>query len=274
MNIKIVADSAADLTALDGVPFTYAPLKICTAAREFTDDDGMDVREMVDYLSAYKDRSSTSCPNPEEWLSAFGDAEHILCITITGGLSGSYNAACAAKEIYENTHKGRRVSVIDSRSAGPEIALMILRAAELIRECKSLDEVTDALAGYKTELLFALESLKNFANNGRVSKVAATAAGLLGIRAIGRASDEGTLELLSKVRGAAKTQDALLGHLAHYGYKGGRLRIHHCFADGVVEALVQRIRAVYPTASITVCPTRGLCSYYAERGGILVGYEV
>ena len=273
MSIKLVLDSAADLTSMDSVSFSFAPLKVCTAEKEFVDDENVSVSDMVDYLYSYKGRSSTSCPNPSDWLAAFGDAEEIVCITITGGLSGSYNSACSAKEIYENTHSGARVLVFDSLSAGPELALKAEKVASMIRDGESLDSIQAALEGYSTEIIFVLESLKNFANNGRVSKAAAAAAGIFGIRALGRASEQGTLELLDKVRGETKALHAVLDHMARYGYKGGKIRIDHCFADGVVEKLLTLIRESYPNADILVRPTRALCSYYAERGGYLVGFE-
>lgn len=274
MNIKIVLDSAADLTELDGVEMAYAPMKICTSARDFCDDGSVEAKEMVDFLYSYKGRSSSSCPNADDWLRAFGNAESILCITITGGLSGSYNAACAAGKIYEEQRPGRRVAVIDSLTAGPEMALMAEKARELILEGADLDAVVAGVKGYKTELLFALESLRNFANNGRVSKAAAAAAGLLGIRAVGRASDEGTLELLTKVRGESRTLDTVMGYLKKNGYRGGKLYVDHCFAEETVCKLATAVRAEYPDACIVIRPTRCLCSFYAERGGFLVGYEV
>ena len=274
MRIKIVTDSAADLTSMDGIDMAYAPMKVCTAEREFTDDAGINAREMVDFLYSYKGRSSSSCPNAEDWLTAFGDAEHIVCITITGELSGSYNSALSAKTIYESDHPDRRVLVVDSLTAGPEMALMAERVRDLALEGKDLDEIEAGLKGYKTELLFALESLRNFANNGRVSKAAAAAAGLLGIRAIGRASDVGTLELLSKTRGEAKTLDGLMNYLKELGCAGGKIYIDHCFAEETVSKLAARLRAEYPRAEIVIKPTRGLCSFYAELGGFLVGFEV
>lgn len=273
MQIKIVTDSAADLTYMEGIDMAYAPMKVCTAEREFTDDDGINVREMVDFLYTYKGRSSSSCPNAEDWLNAFGDAENIVCITITGGLSGSYNSAVSAKNIYEGDHPGRRVLVVDSLTAGPEMALMAERVRDMALEGKDLDEIEVGLKAYRTELLFALESLRNFANNGRVSKAAAAAAGLLGIRAIGRASDEGTLELLSKTRGEAKTLDGVMGYLKQLGYKGGKIYIDHCFAEETVGKLAERVKTEYPNAELVIRPTRGLCSFYAELGGFLVGFE-
>ena len=273
MQIKIVTDSAADLTSMDGIDMAYAPMKVCTAAKEFTDNDDINVREMVDFLYSYKGRSSSSCPNAEDWLTAFGDAEQIVCITITGGLSGSYNSAVSAKNIYESDHPDRKVLVVDSLTAGPEMAIIAEHVRDLALAGKNLDEIEADLKGYKAELLFALESLRNFANNGRVSKAAATAAGLLGIRAIGRASDVGTLELLSKTRGEAKTLDGVMGYLKQLGCIGGKIYIDHCFAEETVNKLAFKIKAEYPHAEIVIRPTRGLCSFYAELGGFLVGFE-
>ena len=273
MRIKIVTDSASDLTSMEGIDMAYAPMKVCTAEREFTDDDGINVREMVDFLYSYKGRSSSSCPNAEDWLTAFGDAENIVCITITGGLSGSYNSAVSAKNIYEGDHPDRHVLVVDSLTAGPEMALMAERVRDLAQNAETLDEIEAGLKSYRTELLFALEYLHNFANNGRVSKAAATDAGLLGIRAIGRASDVGTLELLSKARGEAKTLDGVMGYLKQLRCKGGKIYIDHCFAEETVNKLAAKIKAEYPHAQIVIRPTRGLCSFYAELGGFLVGFE-
>lgn len=273
MNIKIITDSASDLTSMEGIEMSYAPMKICTAEREFTDNDGINVREMVDFLYSFKGRSSSSCPNAEDWLNAFGDAVNIVCITITGGLSGSYNSAVSAKNIYEGDHPDRRVLVLDSLTAGPEMALMAERVREQALAGKDLNEIEADLKGYKTELLFALESLRNFANNGRVSKAAAAAAGLLGIRAIGRASEVGTLELLSKTRGEAKTLDGVMSYLKELGCKGGKIYIDHCFAEETANKLATKIKAEYPNAEIVIRPTRGLCSFYAELGGFLVGFE-
>jgi hypothetical protein len=81
--VRLVADSSADIYAIDGVEFATAPLKICTSEREFVDNEALDTEVMVKYLDGYKGRSTTSCPNAEDWLSAFGGADDIFCVTIT-----------------------------------------------------------------------------------------------------------------------------------------------------------------------------------------------
>ena len=96
---KIVTDSSADMDTFEGVDFASAPLKIITANKEYIDDENLNVEEMVNDLRTYKGKSSTSCPNTEDWIEAFGDAERIFCITITATLSGSYNSACRSDQI-------------------------------------------------------------------------------------------------------------------------------------------------------------------------------
>lgn len=82
---KIVADSSANLMTLNTVPFGAAPMKIITAQREFVDDTALDLGSMVHFFKSYKGRSQTSCPNPEDWLTAFGDGEDIFCVTVKVG---------------------------------------------------------------------------------------------------------------------------------------------------------------------------------------------
>ena len=124
-----------------------------------------------------------------------------------------------------------------------------------------------------THLLFSLESLHNLANNGRVSMLTAKFAGLIGIRVIGCASASGTLEILEKARGNENALRVLFAQMQANGYCGGKVRIHHCQNLAAAEALAKKIHASFPQADVTVVPTRALCSFYAERGGLLVGYE-
>lgn len=192
---RIVADSAADLFALESVPFSAAPLKVITDEKEFYDVEDLDVTEMVDYLKSYKGKSTSSCPNPDEWLKAFGDSQYIFAVALTSGISGSYNAAEVAKQIYESEHPDRKVFVVDSLSAGPGETILVEKLEELIVSGLSFDEICKEIKSYqkKTGLLFILQSLTNFANNGRVSPAVAKIAGLLGICIVGQASEEGTL---------------------------------------------------------------------------------
>lgn len=273
--IKIVADSSANVLTLQEVPFASAPLKIITTEQEFIDNENLDVEGLVNFFDTYKGKSKTSCPNTGDWLTAFGDADDIFCVTITSGLSGCYNAACMAKQMYEQEHPGKRVCVIDTLSTGPEMALMIEELASHIKAGLTYDEILPLIQPYlqKTGLLFMLGSLKNFAANGRVSPAVAKITGILGIRIVGKASDKGTLEPLHKCRGEQKSLDAILTHLKKDGFSEGKIRIAHCRNEAAADALKQMVLQEFPEADIQITHCRGLCCYYAENKGFLVGYE-
>ena len=190
-------------------------------------------------------------------------------------MSGSYNAACIAGDMYRQEHPDRRVFVIDSLSAGPEQTLIVEKLEELIGAGKTYEEICQYIPRYqqKTGLLFMLESLNNFAANGRVSPAVARIAGVLGIRIVGKASEAGTLEPTDKCRGEAKSLDAILKHLKENGLKTGRVHLAHCVNEAAANTLKNRIAAALPEVTVTIGRNLGLCSYYAEKGGLLVGFE-
>lgn len=274
-NYKIVADSSCDFTTLEGADFEAAPLKIITAEKEYTDDAALDVENMVETLLTYNGKSSTSCPNVGDWLGAFGDAEHIFCVTITGTLSGSYNAAMQAKAHYEELYPGRRVYVLNSLSAGAELGLILHKIRELVHADLSFDEICARIDAYskQTGLVFVLESMKNLANNGRVSPLVAKMAGLLGIRVIGKASDRGDLEQLHKARGEKKMIETTVQTLKSLGLRTGKVFIAHCMNADAANKLKDALAKALPKVQPTVYKTGGLCSFYAEKGGLMVGFE-
>jgi len=273
--VKIVADSSANVLELQQIPFAAAPLKMITDTREFVDDDRLDVFDMVSWFDSYKGKSKTSCPNALDWLDTFGNADDIYCVTITSGLSGSYNAACVAKKMYESEHPGKRVCVIDSLSAGPELVLILEKLEELIRQGLTFDEISYGIEVYKqkTGLTFMLQSLKNFAANGRVSPAVAKIAGVLGIKIVGIASVQGTLEPIHKCRGEERSLSAIFAHLKSSGLSKGKVRIAHCMNEEAAFRLKKMILQQLPDVDIRIHLCRGLCSYYAEKGGLLVGFE-
>ncbi len=273
--VKIVVDSSADMYGLSKLPFSVAPLKIITAEKEYVDDDRLDILTMVNDLSSYSGRSSTSCPNTNDWITAFADAEYVFCVTITATLSGSYNAAVRAKEEYEALYPDRRVFVFDSLSTGPEMALIVEKIEELVLSGAEFDEVCSKTVEYskKTGLIFVLESMKNLVNNGRVNPIVAKMAGILGIRVVGKASDKGDLETLTKSRGEAKTLDAIIEQLKKLSFTGGKIRISHCFNEKTAFALREYIKSQFSKAQVEIVKCRALCSFYAEKGGLLIGFE-
>ena len=272
---KIVADSSADLLTLADVPFASVPLTIVTAEKQYVDDASLDVSAMLADLAAYKGKSGSACPNPDDWLAAFGDAEWVFCLPITRNLSGSHNAALIAAKQYTEAHPERRVYVVDTLSTAAEDLLLAEHLRSLLLAGATFDEAVASVERYgrRTHLIFCLESMQNLANNGRVSHLVAKLAGVIGLRIIGMASAEGTLEITNKSRGEKRALADIVENMYKNGYDGGAVRIHHCENPAGAEALREKILAAFPEADVRIGQTRGLCSFYAERGGLMIGYE-
>ena len=275
MNTKIVVDSSASLYTLQGVDFECVPLKIITDDAEYLDNGTMDALGMAQTLRTYKGKTSTSCPNVSDWLAAYEGADEVYAITITGTLSGSYNAAQLAAEEYQQENPGKRVFVLDSLSTGPEQILLAEHLRDLLAEGREFDEICEEMLRYHkhTHLLFSLESLANLARNGRVKPAVAAVARMLGIRVIGQASEAGELDVLCKTRGEHGALERIVLELKEHGYINGRLHISHCGNPAAAERLKHMVKAVFDGAKVDISECGGLCSYYAELGGLLVGYE-
>lgn len=274
MKMKIVADSSASMITTADDSFVSVPLTLRTDEREFVDNADLDIKEMTDYLASYKGKSGSACPSSQDWVDAFGDAEEVYAIAITSNLSGSFNSLRIAKEEYIEEHPDRKVCIIDSLSAGSELKLIIEKIKELKAEGKSFEEVSEAIAEYQnhTHMIFCLKSLRNLANNGRVNPAVAGIAGVLNIHVVGIAN-EGVLDQREKARGPKKALVAIDSLMKEFNYKGGKVIIDHCFNETDANAVRNHILASYPNADVRIEETRGLCSFYAEVGGLMIGVE-
>ena len=274
MRFRIVSDSSSNILDLGCANYTTVPLKI-VAEKEYVDDKNLDVAGMVADLREYKGKSGSSCPNVGEWLEAFDDAEEIFCVTISKNLSGSYNASIQAGQAYMDEHPDRKVFTFDSLSVGPEMAMIIDKIRQCDTEGMSFSDTITAVLEYHNHVhtLFCLESMMNLARNGRVSMAKAKIAGMMGIRVAGSAVG-GQVTPIHKPRGAKKATETLVEMIRERGFRDGTtLRIAHCFAEEAAAALQAGILAEFPNAKFILEPTTALCSFYAEVGGLIIGFE-
>ncbi|CUO97069.1 MAG: DegV family protein [Catenibacterium mitsuokai] len=275
MKRKIVTDSSCDIWELNGVDFAVAPMTISTDNKHYVDNQELDVRLMSEDLAKYKGVSHTACPSVGSWLDCYEGYDEVFVVTLTGAMSGTYNSAMTAKGIYEEENENVKIHVFDSLSTGPEMRLLIEKLKEMIEEDLTFEEIVEKGQDYlnHTRLFFALKSLHNFAMNGRVSKAVASAIGVLNISIFATASEEGTIQQISKCRGEKKVVKSMIEHLENAGYHGGKVRISHADNLKLAHNVRDKILELYPHADIIVYPMGGLCTYYAEIGGLLVGCE-
>ena len=274
-NIKLIIDSSSNMKSNPDHNVEVVPLTISFGGKDYIDDQNLNIREFLNDMNQNQIAGKTTCPSIQAWLNALEGTEKAIIITMTSGMSGTFSSALQAKTMYEEKHPTSQIIVVDSRSAGPELTIVLHGIEKMIQGDIRFVDLEEVIAKFRmrTHLLFILQSLHNLSLNGRVSPVAAKAAGLLKINLIGTASKEGKLEPLTKARGMKKAIRELLKYMKDDNYHGGEVIIDHCENEKDAEIIKDKILAEYPDAQVTIRPMRGLCSFYAEEGGIMVGFH-
>ena len=267
---KIVADSSCELKTV-----TKVPSIIYNEDVTYVDDGTMDITDMLDRFASYKGRTYSACSGGTAWTDAFEGSDEIYAITLTSSLSGIYNAALSAAEMYKQEHPEVKIHVFDSLSVGPSMVLMAEKIQELKNQEMEFEEVVKQVTNYQKNLrlFFTLESLHNLAQNGRVNKVIASAIGALGIRIMATASKAGVIEAIGKCRGDKKTVAVLMKQLQDCACSGKKIRISHVENENLALMMARAMRVAYPEADIAIRPASGAISYYGERGAVLVACE-
>lgn len=254
---------------LSSVPFV-----ISVGDRDFKDDENLDVAEMVDAMEEYSGVSRSSCPSPDEWLKEFDKADMNIVLPISSNLSGSMNSALTAKNLALESSPEKKIAVVDSRSTGPEIAMCVERIRDMIKSGMNFDNIVSEVQNFfkDTHIAFALSSFDNLVKNGRMNKIVGFIAKKLGMWGIGVGSDEGKIEIKGKVRGSVRMIGMLIEEMKEKGFDGGRVIISHCQNSKLAEVLRDKIISTWNSADVSIMPTRGLCSFYAEREGLILSF--
>ena len=242
----------------------------------YRDDAQLNIDQMMEEMYATTTASKSACPSPDDYMKSFEGADNIVVVTITGTLSGSYNSAEIAKKIYLEEHPDTKIHVIDSLSAGGEVDLLVRKLNHLVAEGLEFDQVLDAITAYqaKTKLLFVLAKVDNLVKNGRLSKLVGTVVGLLN-HPYGRwkLSKTGTLELLQKPEVKRKPSKLPLMNSSRLVMLEATLRLPTATMKNLSSNSLNWFVKNLPKQASKSFPTSGLCSFYAEEGGLLWGMK-
>ncbi len=275
----LVADSSCDYFDVSKLPenagYIRIPFSITANGKTFIDDGSSTVAEMEEACAASSTVGKSACPSPGIWAEAFEEGEYVIALTISKNLSGSYGSASVAKSMVLAEHPKKKIYILDSCAAGPECGMIAEKAAELFATGKPFEEICTELESYKesTKTVFVLKNFDNLVKNGRMNRIVGFVAGKLNIRIICKGSDEGTIKVVHKVKGEEKMIEAFLSELEKTNYLGGWLSVYHNNNRSLATNMKAHVVEKWKNARVTIRETTLLCSFYAERGGLIVGYE-
>ena len=287
MSWAIVADSSCNLRSwkpqAPNTTFVSVPLTIHVGGEEFIDDANLDVAELNRTVAQESQASSSSCPSVGVWAEEFRRADNVIAITISANLSGSYEAANTARTMvldefmrdHAGIMTGKNIFILNSRATGGKMELIVELLDRYLTTNPSFDDVVaylDKLDAAST-VVFSLSSFDNLVKNGRMPRLAGSIASKLNIRMLGTASAEGTIKIVGPTRGEKKMYRKTIEVMASDGYHGGLVYIDHVDNEKSASELKAIIEAQWPQAEVHILPCGGLCSYYAEESGLIIGYE-
>lgn len=278
MAVKIVADSSCDLSKemKEKMNIEIAPLILQLQDKSYVDDENLNIKDYVETMEKCETSPKTSCPSPEDYMKRYQGNESVFVVTLSNKLSGSYNSAILAKNIFLEEVGQKFIHVFDSLSASAGETLIALKINELAKknfsDIEILEKVTSYIKGMKT--FFLLESLDHLAKAGRLNSVIAKIANMLSIKPIMGATDEGTIKLVEKTRGYKK---AFKRFVEIIGEEGSNLEekvlgIAHCNALDKALNFKDEVLKKYNFKDIVIVEMGGLSSTYADDGGIVIAF--
>jgi len=252
-----------------------APLTLRVGDKEYVDDETLDVPEFLAAMAAEKGPSGTACPSPETFAQAFSSADCSLCFAISGNLSGTYDAACLARDIVLEDHPEKKIYVLDTCSTSGSLYLLTELAVELIESgmdfeeiCKRLDQERD-----DQRTVFTLQCFDNLVKNGRMKPLLGTILEGLGIHVIADATPVGTIRVVDKARGEKRAYRHMVEYMAKEKDCTDRhVIIAHCQNLEGATKLKEAILAALPVKKVTFLECRGLTTFYAMEKGLIVVY--
>ena len=181
----------------------------------------------------------------ERFKTALDAGKDVLYIGMSGGISGTANAALMAKQELDEEYPDRKIVVIDTLAASLGEGLFVIKAAEQLKDGVALDAIEEAIRAQVPSMCqsFTVDDLKYLKNTGRVSGAAAIIGNVLSIHPILIGDYEGKIVVKSKVRGMKRTLDALAERYAELVLnKAETIGIAHADNEEGKAYLVQRLR--------------------------------
>lgn len=278
MKFKIIADSCCDLTKEmeKEIDVTIVPLTIEIDGVRYVDDDTLNIDDFLKVMRKSPNLPLTSCPSPNDYMEQFkGEEDNIFVITLSSELSGSYNSAVLAKEMYLEENEHKNIHIFNSYSACAGEALIAIRLRELIDEGKDFDTIVREMSEKIDDMqtIFVLEKLDNLKKAGRLSLVQELLINALNIKLILGSTNEGAIKSLKKARGS-KALGKMVDLIGDFGTVTANkvLAIAHCNAYEKALQVKEKIQSIYPFKDVVIVPTRGISTTYANEGGIVLAY--
>lgn len=275
---KIVVDSCGELPEelkKDG-HFETVSLELEVDGYRIKDDETFNQLDFLRRVKKSITGPKSSCPSPEQYMDAYeGEADHVYAVTLSGGLSGSYNSAVLGKNLYEEEHgDAKKIYVFNSKSASIGETLIGMKIQEFEEAGCGFEEVVEKVEEYIRSMntYFVLETLETLRKNGRLSNLKAFIANSLNIKPVMGSTKEGLICQLGQARGMNKALERMVKDMISKtkDCENRILAISHCNCPERAKAVKEKIEKIAKFKKIIIINTAGVSSMYANDGGVIM----
>lgn len=274
--IALITDSACDLTLdiLKENNINLLPLRIIYSTGDYKDK--IDISPSKVYENLDKEVPKTSLPSAQDIEDILNKLEeegytHVICISISSGLSGSFNALRLALE----DHPKLTSYVYDSKILAYPQGEIVIETAKLIREGKSFESIIESLPKIRERVIgyFTINTLEYLKKGGRIGRVAGTVGELLNLKPIITTDENGVYYNVAKVRGRKQSLSKMTEILKGYLEKGKcEVAVLHA---GCEEEAMKYMNSLKDLANITSIKIAEISPALGVHGGPgLIGFSV
>ncbi|WP_408070622.1 DegV family protein [Butyrivibrio sp. JL13D10] len=276
MSYKIVVDSCTDLPAEYHTDKRFEIIPLILQVGDYTvlDDENFDQLDYIKRVAECETCAKSACPSPDRYKRAYEcDADDVYVVTLSSKLSGSYNSAILARDIYHEDIGEKNIHVFDSLSAccgQTNVAFKIMEYAEaglpFEEVVKKVEEYRDGMDTY-----FVLDSLDTLRKNGRLTGMKAIVASTLNIKPVCYAI-EGEIAQYSQGVGMRKALIKMVDLVAKRieNPEEKTVMITHINCYERAEVVMNMILSKVNFKNSLIVDGAGVATTYAGDGGIVV----
>lgn len=277
MGIRIITDSASDITDNKREDLTVLPLNVCFGSQEYLDGVTLSHREFYEKLIENEELPTTSQLAPfrfeEEYRKAGEKGEQVIVITMSGKLSGTFQSANIAAQDYEGT-----VHVVDSENVTVGQRALVEYALRLKDGGADVETIVERLEGEKKNirLVALLDTLEYLKKGGRISKTVALVGGMLSIKPV-VAVEKGEVVMLGKARGSKQGNNLLVEQIDKAGgidFSKPYFLGYTGLEDGLLQKYIKDSEALWKehTDSLNITTVGGAIGTHVGPGAIAVAF--
>ncbi len=271
---RIIVDSCLDYNDNEfknNGEFYRVPFGINIDDENIIDRD-IDTDELLVKMKNSSGKILSAAPSPQDFLNVLSADEVNFIITISSKLSGSYNAACLARDCFLDDNKNSKIYVIDSKSAAAAENLLAYKLKLLLEESSDYDDVYLKISKIRDELdtYFILDDFSVFVKNGRISNTKAFLIDLLNITPI-MTGENGVVKTYKKLRGKTKAYKVIVDTIVDRVKTKGKdiLMITYCAALEKANKIKEELNQLVPQLKVKLLKAGGLSTTYANAGGLI-----